>query len=472
MTQLALADFGPKSGDSLLAPLGLFGLGSREPAILGARIGGEPLLLIGAHGTGKSHMLLRLARAMGLEWRHYNASLLQFDDLVGFPLPDGKGGLDYIQTRSTIWNVQAAFFDEIARCRPELQNKLFPIIHEKRVQGLDLTRLVYRWAAMNPPESGEGDGPYRGSEPLDVALADRFAFIIEMPAWDHYDEQAQEQIIRARDAEIDPIAASRLTGRVRAGQSILPILEIDLAAPLACYVRLLAALLRRGSIAISPRRAGIILRNIIAVHAGRLLDNVNADLGESALLALHASLPQPAWGEQATALKVAAAHKEAWNGAKLSPDDPRRWLLTEICPVKRVMRGAKLTLATAEFSGVVADALAELPPGGRHALASGLFERKLAGKLAAAVAEQAAQLATLSAQPPKSLDMAALGQRQAVWQHVQTAVGQLAPGSPDSMRLTNLLAGMMAVGQLTTTAQVDRIVQSWSRCRQQIAEAA
>ena len=74
---------------------------------------------------------------------------------------------------------EAVFVDEISRCRPDLQNKLFPIIHERRVQGIALDRLVYRWSAMNPPPSEEDDDEptYRGSEALDVALADRFAFV-------------------------------------------------------------------------------------------------------------------------------------------------------------------------------------------------------------------------------------------------------------------------------------------------------
>ncbi len=145
------------------------------------------MLLIGPHGTAKSYLLNRIAIALGLQWRHYNASLLNFDDLVGYPLPNGNGSLQYVQTPSSIWGAEVVFFDEISRCRPDLQNKLFPIIHERRVQGIALDKLIYRWSAMNPP-LGELDDEqgYRGSEPLDQALADRFAFVVEMPAWDEW----------------------------------------------------------------------------------------------------------------------------------------------------------------------------------------------------------------------------------------------------------------------------------------------
>ena len=174
-----------QNGDSsLLARLGVIGMEAIEPVVLGALIAGEPLLLIGPHGTGKSYLLGRVAAALGLEWRHYNASLLNYDDLVGYPLPDGQGGLRFVRTPASIWDAQAVFLDEISRCRPDLQNKLFPIVHERRVQGILLERLLYRWAAMNPPGLDDADGEsYGGSLALDPALADRFAFVITATDW-------------------------------------------------------------------------------------------------------------------------------------------------------------------------------------------------------------------------------------------------------------------------------------------------
>ena len=129
---------------SVLAQLGIVGIEEIEPIVLAALISGEPMLLIGKHGSGKSYLLARVCEAMDLTWRHYNASLLNFDDLVGYPLPDEQGTLRYVQTPSSVWEAQAVFIDEISRCRPDLQNKLFPIIHERRVQGIELTKLVYR----------------------------------------------------------------------------------------------------------------------------------------------------------------------------------------------------------------------------------------------------------------------------------------------------------------------------------------
>jgi AAA domain (dynein-related subfamily) len=90
-----------------------------------------------------------------------------------------------MRTPTAIWDAEAVFVDELNRTRPDLQNKLFSIIHERRVQGVELKNLRYRWAAMNPATNGEDDEEeaYLGTEPLDPALADRFGFLIEVPDW-------------------------------------------------------------------------------------------------------------------------------------------------------------------------------------------------------------------------------------------------------------------------------------------------
>ena len=169
----------------LMRRLNLFGLDFLDPIVLAALADERPLLLIGPHGTAKSELLNRLAATLGLEHRHYNASLISFDDLLGYPVPDAKRGtVKYLRTPGDLWDAQCVFLDEISRCRPETQNKLFSVIHEKRVQGLALPKLRYRWAAMNPPLTAESDPEeaYEGSLPLDPALADRFAYVVELPA--------------------------------------------------------------------------------------------------------------------------------------------------------------------------------------------------------------------------------------------------------------------------------------------------
>ena len=121
------------------------------------------MLLVGEHGTAKTMLVERLAAALGLAFRHYNASLVNYDDLVGIPMPDERGGLRFVGTPGAIWDAEFVFFDEVDRCRPDLQNKLFPIVHERRVAGVGLPRLRHRWAAMNPPSPDDDDEAHRSS---------------------------------------------------------------------------------------------------------------------------------------------------------------------------------------------------------------------------------------------------------------------------------------------------------------------
>ncbi len=463
-----------KDSLSLLARLGALGMESVEPVVIGALISAEPLLLIGPHGTGKSYLLNRVARALGLAWRHYNAALLNFDDLVGYPLPGPDGQLAYVQTPASIWGAGVVFFDEISRCRIDLQNKLFPIVHERRVQGLLLDQLVYRWAAMNPPALEQEEGStYRGSEPLDLALADRFAFAIEVPAWADLPEAQQHQIILARDDEVCPEAARALRGRIASGRQLVPRLHEQLAERLAVYVRLLVALLAQAGAVLSPRRAGMLLRNIVTVHAARLLTAPDAAPRESALLALTHSLPQRATEEAVPdRVRLLAAHREAWKAADLGPDDPARVLLLEADPLRRALWAARVSsLSAIDFSTIVADSIAALPLGGRHALALELFAGGAAGRLVAAVAEQCARLYALVATPQQlSETVHANSTRHRAWQHVVATLARLPRGDTDTVPATNLLVGLFAANELATEADVDRALAAWHSAREQVRE--
>ncbi len=86
---------------SLLRPLGIVGYDALEPALLAALATGEPLLLVSDHGAAKT--------------------LLQFDDLAGFPVVDESG-----------------------RGSPVAANKLFPCIDELRQQAIGLRLQRHR----------------------------------------------------------------------------------------------------------------------------------------------------------------------------------------------------------------------------------------------------------------------------------------------------------------------------------------
>jgi len=180
-----------------LANLGVYGFDRHETTILAALVTEDPLLLVGRSGTGKTFLLNTLSEALGLEHRHYNASLISFDDLVGFPYPDeAHSTVRFLETPATVWGAESVLIDELSRCKPEHQNRLFSLVHERRLQGLPLVRLRYRWAAMNPCTSDQGGTEdYSGSEPLDPAHADRFALVVTAADWNDLTAEQQAAIV-------------------------------------------------------------------------------------------------------------------------------------------------------------------------------------------------------------------------------------------------------------------------------------
>lgn len=305
---------------NFLSKLGVYGYNPAEPVILASLVSGDPILLVGKAGTGKTFLLNSLAEALGLEHRHYNASLIAFDDLVGFPWPEEGGcGIKYIQTPATVWQAESVLIDEINRCKPEHQNRLFSLVHERRIQGLKLERLKYRWAAMNPPGFDDNGDGYSGCEPLDGALADRFAFIIKVADWIDLCEEDRRSIADPRgDGKISQDTCG-LGDYLKSAEEKFAKL---LASPPAVtweYARRVADILSDSNVRLSPRRVRQLTRNLLA------LDAVSAWPREQLYqLGLESSLPQYAAPTQPDPAVIAAAHRSAWE--LCSTEGEERWL--------------------------------------------------------------------------------------------------------------------------------------------------
>jgi hypothetical protein len=95
-----------------------------------------------------------------------------------------------------------------------------------------------------------------------------------------------------------------LRERIQMGRTLLPSVRDLLSEKLATYVRLVMALLYQAELGLSPRRGGMLLRNILAVHTARLLVEPDANLCDSALLALTYSFPQRALGVTVIACRI------------------------------------------------------------------------------------------------------------------------------------------------------------------------
>ena len=448
----------PTAKSSWLAGLGIVGMQAIEAPLLAALATETPLLLIGPHGTAKSLLLTRVAQALGVSFRHYNASLLNFDDLVGFPVPGPDRTLEYIKTPASIWGAGAVIFDEISRCRPDVQNKLFPIIHERRVQGLLLDDLRYRWAAMNPPTTDDEDSGYAGSEPLDKALADRFGFVVQMPSWSEFSPADQLAVIRAEDERVSPEACRQLADLLSRTSGNLVWLKLESAGAIADYVQTLLPLLAQAGITLSPRRANLLFQAVLAVNAASTAMQADASSSDSTLLALRSCLPQRAEGIAIPEIKLLAAHREAMRAVKLSPADPMRIILGTVDPLDRLKLAIQATrLPKGEFSRVAADALAQLPVGAREAAIVHLFETGAVGRLNAAIASQVGQVyRDIATSPTFSETVHHTNNRFQTWGRVKDLLSRLNPGDPRDHLLANAVVGLFASKQLQTPADAER----------------
>lgn len=350
---------------SLLRPLGIVGYDALEPAILAALATAEPLLLISDHGAAKTLLLVRLAAALRLEFRHYNASLLQFDDLAGFPIADERtGAIRYAAPPGAIWGAEAVFFDEVGRCRPETANKLFPIVHECRIQGVRLDTLRFRWAATNPPvEAQDADRDawerYDGVEMLDPALADRFSYVLPLPRFHELSDADRLAIITGAGEYDGDAAGAPVRELVEATQDILTAVPEAIRAGAAQYVLALVPRLASLKITIGGRRAATLQRNIVAIWAACTALG-RGDESTAFLSALLASIPDIARRPISRA-QLLAAHKSAWEQVALPPSDPVRLLLAVPDPARRATLALTLPgLKTAIRGEALCGALAQL----------------------------------------------------------------------------------------------------------------
>lgn len=173
-----------------LEKLGIYGMEEIEDIILTGLVIGDPVLLIGSHGTAKTTLGRKLAQALDLKFHAYDASKALFEDIIGFPNPKSisKGIIDYVPTALSIWDKEFILIDEISRARAESQNKWLEVVRSRKIMGVFIKNLKYIFAAMNPPF-------YYGANPLDEALAGRFIFIIQIPDIKDMDENNIKKII-------------------------------------------------------------------------------------------------------------------------------------------------------------------------------------------------------------------------------------------------------------------------------------
>ena len=295
-----------------LPSLGVYGFDRYETVILAALITEDPMLLVGRSGTGKTFLLNTLSEALGLEHRHYNASLISFDDLVGFPYPDSENSsVKFLETPATVWGAESVLIDEISRCKPEHQNRLFSLIHERRVQGISLNKLRFRWAAMNPAATDQSDmESYTGSEPLDPALADRFALFMRAGDWDDLNDNERYAVASPSGEGKIATEDGRLLRRIERCRHLFLQQVESCPKNILDYVTTAVTALNGAKVRISPRRARLMARSLLAATL------VNEAFNETtSRLVLECSMPHTTWGAEVSKTVLDAAHRLAWEAA-------------------------------------------------------------------------------------------------------------------------------------------------------------
>jgi MoxR-like ATPase len=162
---------------------------------------------------------------------------------------------------------------------------------------------------MNPCGADqEGAESYTGSEPLDPALADRFSLIIESGDWSSLGPDAQRAITAPVGEGLVTAANEALRRDVAAWRERFLAQLPNCPARIIEYVTTAVTALNGAAVRISPRRARLIARTLLAVTivAGRHAE-------DDYRATLEASLPQPAFGQQVAGAVVAAAHRAAWD---------------------------------------------------------------------------------------------------------------------------------------------------------------
>lgn len=173
----------------ILEQLGIYGWSqNNENLLLASLLTGDPVLLIGNHGTAKTHTALKMAEALNKSFIAYDASKALFEDVLGYPdikkLKEGQ--VSYIPSKVTLWDKEFTFIDELNRALPEMQNKWLEIIRSRKIMGFD-TKVKWVWAAMNPFS-------YSATQVMDEALVGRFALFIYPPEILEMNEQNRMKI--------------------------------------------------------------------------------------------------------------------------------------------------------------------------------------------------------------------------------------------------------------------------------------
>jgi hypothetical protein len=145
------------------------------------------VLMIGAHGVGKTACVLEAFNRNKLKWLYFSASTLDpWVDFIGVPKevtgPNGVKYLDLVRPQAFAEDsVEAIFLDEANRAPKKVRNAIMELIQFKSINGKKFKNLRIVWAAINPEDKNEENEMNYDVEKLDPAQKDRFHIQVEIP---------------------------------------------------------------------------------------------------------------------------------------------------------------------------------------------------------------------------------------------------------------------------------------------------
>lgn len=308
---------------NILEGLNIHGVSKIEDAILAGLLTGDPVLLIGSHGSAKTLLCTRLAEALCLNFQGYDASKALFEDILGFPMPSSlnNGKVEYAPTPISIWGREFVLIDEISRANPSMQNKWLEVIRSRSIMGKKIEGLQYIFAAMNPPS-------YLGAIPLDVALAGRFAFHLPMPEVKDMNIDDLNKIISEVSNDDAPswnLSRTNISGPAKenlkqfisSAKLHLPDIVNKYDKKVCDYIAALTSSFKLQKIFLDGRRLGMLRRNLLSLLAVTAIKKSNNDFSENELDLIFSesllySLPFEASGEKVYTDLILYSHQIAF----------------------------------------------------------------------------------------------------------------------------------------------------------------
>ena len=207
---------------SILSDLRIFGFSqAQENCVLSCLLVGEPLLFIGGPGLAKTEVVESIGSALRedskrlfpndpenwFKYQIYDASKLNFEDLIGYPSPAALKAnpprVEFVKTQSTIWGKDMIAFDEINRCVEERQSNLFEILRSRKLNGIP-TNNKFIFSTMNP----FGDA---GTVTMSDALVDRNLFYLRIDDFATMPTSERRKVIH-RVGKVDGIGSRHWGG--------------------------------------------------------------------------------------------------------------------------------------------------------------------------------------------------------------------------------------------------------------------